>query len=592
MEGEKNPDELLGEYLRSWKIREAAELALGDERALRRLFGLLHGRDDGMKVRALMALEEVLRNLPDVKRLFLLREFLDDLIMAMREGNDSVSAHALRVTSLLIESLPLDPETFVKLGHALKDLVKARRNEAVLLEIPSVLKNMRVLSSDPRVHDVVSRLLKSRNPRLKAMGLRLLLNVSAYTGDPSLLKEVFSSVRDMLSGEDVPLAEFALEILLDVSRYPLREELIDEVAGVLTAVKNLVFGKRPELREKARLVAEKLEDAIYRYYKGRPEKARGKINELLIGERFYEAIDLALAVGYTYVLKWLAEVLEEMGKETLKINERVLPGPRYLSVPPEKKAQKYLKPPALSQFKTPRKSALEVALKEPSAGEGGLTEEEKAELERSLESGDEEKLVELLRRKPEAVFELVHKLEEGDKFERMDALWALSKLAERLDSTKMVVLKTAVEPLINITKSNNRWARLRAAKTLTKLASKAPYGNGIVGHFLGEYLSGRGKEVLPSLEFFSYYFLEGWDEKTARAVLVKLGDYLKGETLFDALLVLDALVSSIPRGRIGLLRPFVEVLKEVKKTASPDEQKLALRVLEGIAEKSKGLVSR
>ncbi len=164
-------------------------------------------------------------------------------------------------------------------------------------------------------------------------------------------------------------------------------------------------------------------------------------------------------------------------------------------------------------------------------------------------------------------------------------------LAEKLDATKTFILKTAVEPLINITKSHNRWARLRAAKTLAKLASKAPYGDEIVGHFLEEYLSREGKDVIPSLEFFSYYFSGGWDEKTARAVLAKLNNYLKGETLFDALLVLDALVSSISPEKLHLLKPFVERLKETKKTASPDEQKLALRVLEGIAEKSKALVT-
>ncbi|MDV3104512.1 hypothetical protein [Thermococcus waiotapuensis] len=585
----ENIDGLLKGHLSSWKVGKVAELAQRDDGALRGLFKLLHDQDDGIKLRALIALEETLKALPDVKRLFLVREFLDDLLEATKSDRDDISLHALRVLAWLIRNIPLDPETFVKLGHALKDLVKARRNEAVLLEIPPILENMRVLSPDPRVYDVISRLLKSRNPRLRAMGLRLLLNVSTYTGDPSLLKEAFSAAGDMLTGEDVPLADFMLNILLEIAEHPLTEELIDEVARTLTIVKNLAMGKNPELREKARIVAEKLEEAIYNYYKGRPEKAREKINELLINERFYEAVDLALAVGDTYVLKWLADVLEKMGEETLKINERVLPGPRYLSVPPEKKAQRYLTPPSLSQFKTPRKSAPDTALKEPSPGE--LSEEEKAELKRALESGKTEELIELAKRKPEAVFELTRKLEEGDKLERMDALWALSKLAEKLDPAKTPILRPAVEPLITIAKSRNRWARLRAVKTLAKLASKAPYGEEIVGHFLGEYLSEKGEGALPSLEFFSYYFSDRWDEKTARAVLEKLGDYLNGETLFDALMLLEALVSSISPEELYLVKPFVEKLKEVKKTASPDEQKLALRILEEIAEKSKALVT-
>jgi len=587
----ENTIDLLREYLASWKISKAVELALENDIALRELFKLLRSHDDEVRLRALMVLEDVLKALPEVKRLFLAREFIDDLIKATKSDDDAVSIRALNVIARLIEGIPLDPETFVKLGHALKDLVKSKRGEEVLLAIPQILENIRVLSPDPRVHDVISRLLKSKNPRLKAMGLRLLLNVSVYTGDPSLLREIFSSVRDMLTEKDVPLADFALNILLEIAEHPLKEELIDDVARTLTLVKNLALGKRPELREKARMVAEKLEDAVYKYYKGRPEEAKERINELLIEERFYEAIDLALAVGDTYVLKWLAEVLEKMGKETLKINERVLPRPKYPAIPPEKEAQRYLKPPTLSEFKTPRKSALDVALKEPTSGGGRLTEEEKAGLERALETGKEDELVKLAGKKPEVVFELTHKLEKGDKFERMDALWALSKLAEKLDSARSIILKPAVGPLIEVTKSNNRWARLRAAKTLAKLASKAPYGDEIVGHFLDEYLSKEGKGALPSLEFFSYYFLQGWDEKTARAVLTRLTDYLQDETLFDALLLLDALASSIPPEKMHLLKPFVERLKEIKKTASPEEQKLALRVLEGITEKSKALVT-
>ncbi|WP_040681386.1 hypothetical protein [Thermococcus zilligii] len=587
----ENIDGLLREHLSSWQMGRIVELALRDDGALRGLFKLLHKQDEEIKLRALMALEGVLKALPDVKRLFLVREFLDDLLEAAKSDKDDIALHALRALAWLIRDIPLDPETFVKLGHALKDLVKARRNEVVLLEIPPILENMRVLSPDPGVYDIISRLLKSRNPRLRAMGLRLLLNVGTYTGDPSLLKEVFSSAGDMLTGEDVPLADFMLNILLEIAEHPLTEELIDDVARTLTTVKNLALGKNPELGEKARIVAEKLEGAIYNYYKGRPERAREKINELLINERFYEAVDLALAVGDTYVLKWLADVLEKMGRETLKINERVLPGPRYLSVPPEKKAQRYLTPPSLSQFKTPRKSASDTALKEPSPGGGELSEEEKAGLKRALESGKTEELVELAKRKPEAVFELTRKLEEGDKLERMDALWALSKLAEKLDPAKTFILRPAVEPLMRIAKSRNRWARLRAAKTLAKLASKAPYGEEVLRHFLEEYLSEEGEGALPSLEFFSYYFSDGWDEKTARAVLEKLGDYLNGETLFDALMLLEALVSSIPSEKLHLVRPFVEKLKEIKKTASPEEQKLALRILEEIAEKSKALVT-
>ncbi|WP_367884017.1 hypothetical protein [Thermococcus sp. JCM 11816] len=400
----------------------------------------------------------------------------------------------------------------------------------------------------------------------------------------------------MLTVEDIPLIDFALTLLLDVAHYPpLREEIIDDVAGVLTLVKNLALKGKPGVSDKARLVAEKLEDAIYRYYKNRPEEAKQKIQELLINERFYEAIDLALAVGDTYVLNWLAEELEKMEKERLRINERVLPGPKYLSPPPEAKAQKSLKVPHISQFGR-KKTGREKLTKhvEKSGQTPKMSDEEtKKELEKAITSGKTSELIELALKKPEVIFGLERKLEEGDKFEKMDALWALSKLAEKLDETKAFILKPAVEPLMKVASSKNRWMRLRTARTLATIAPKAPYGDEIVGQFLEWYLSGGDEEkVVPSLEFFSYYFLKTWDEKTARVVLARLLEYLENDGMrFDALLTLDALVGSAPVEKVSLFGPFVEKLKEIKKTASPDEQKLAIRILENIASKSKALVT-
>ncbi|NJE61510.1 hypothetical protein [Thermococcus sp. 21S7] len=584
----------LEECLRSWAIGRAVELALADDAALEGLFKLLREGDGEVRLRALMALEEVLASLPDVKRLFLLREYLNDVLAAVKCNSDEVSIHALRVLAELIHGIPLRPDTFVRLAHALKDLVKSRRNEAVLIEIPPVLMNMKAVSYTPALMDVLSRLLSSKNLRLKAMGLRLLLNTGTYTGASPLLKTVFSEVGNMLSEKDVPLADFALDILMEVSNFPLNEELVDDAVRVLTAVKNLSLRGDQKLGEKARLVAGRLEAAIKKYYLNNPEKAMEKLHELLVHERFYEAVDLALAVGDTYVLKWLAGVLKEMGKETLKINERILPGPKYPEIPPEKKAQRYLQPPTLSRFrgkgkKTAGSSPSATTSKQRRANES--PEDRRTEFNRALASGDEERLLELSRINPELVFELVRMLDNGDKLEKMDALWALSKLAEKLDSRWMPLLETCVEPLINLALSKNRWMRMRAVKTLAVLASRTPYGSGIVRRFLEFYLSGDTSKAIPALEFLGYYFDRMWDEKSAMAVLSLLPEYLdRDETRFDALLVLEALVRSAPAERMSLFKPFVEQLKMIKKSAAYEDQKLAIRILEALADREKGLV--
>lgn len=583
--------ESVKELLASWKIGEAAELAVSHGEAMEALFHLGRNGDQETRLRALTAIVEALKLLPGLRKLILVKSYLPSLLEVCSDGDDRIAMKALEALEILIRGVPLEPPQFIEVVGQLKDLVKARRNEAVLLQIPPILEEIRVTSPSPIIYDTVSRLLKSRNLRLKAMGLRLLLNTASYTGSTSLLKEIFSSSRDMLMGDDVPLADFVLDMLLEISKFPLSGELIDDVATTLTAVKNLVL-RRKELREKAKIVSELLEARLHEYYLKKPDEAKRKIHELLIREHFYEAIDLALAVGDTYVLGWLAETLEKMGKKSLEINERVLPGPRYPSVPLEKKAQRHLKPPALSQFRGGKRGSVNVSPSEPESGEG-LDEAEKEELKRALETGEEKKLIELSERRPDVVFELTRKLEGGDKFDRMDALWALSMLAERLDAAKAFILKPAVEPLMRIAPAKNRWMRLRTAKTLATLASKAPYGDEIVGRFLEWYLSGNEDKAAPSLEFFSYYFHKTWDEKAASVALYLLPEYLEKErTRFDALLVLEALVESAPVEKASLFGSFVEKLKEIKKNASPDEQKLAIRVLEEIASKSKALVSR
>ncbi|NJF24788.1 hypothetical protein [Thermococcus sp. Bubb.Bath] len=586
---------LLEEYLNSGKIKKTSELVLNNGEALTALLSFLYSKDPEIKLAAVMALEEALKKMPDIMRLRLLKKTFDGLITLALEKDDRVSIYALRAIKALIAGLPLDPESFVKLGHALKDIIKARRNEMILLEIPPILENVRITSSDPRVHDVIARLLRSKNLRLKAMGLKLLLNTSAYTGDPSLLKTIFYEVRDMLTMEDTLLVDFALNLLLEITHHPLREEFVDDVAGVLTLVKNLALQEQSEVSDKARLVAEKLEDAAYRYYKDRPEEARRKIQELLINERFYEAIDLALAVGDTYVLNWVAQELERMEKKRLKINERVLPEPKYPFIPQERKAQKTINIPNLYKFKG-GKIDLEKLTKNieiPEQTSKMPDEDTKKELEKAITSGKASELTELALRKPEAVFELERKLEEGDKFEKMDALWALSKLAEKVEPKATFILEPVVGKLFEVAHSTrNRWMRIRAVKTLATLALKSRRGDEIVGKFLEDYLSGEKERTVPALEFFSYYFLETWDEKTARVVLSGLNGFLEDDEFrFDALMVFDAIVASVPTEKVDLLKEYVPLLKRIKKTASPDEQKLAIRILEEMASKSRGLVT-
>ncbi|MBP1911463.1 hypothetical protein [Thermococcus stetteri] len=65
--------ELLKEYLASWRVKKAAELVQSRDDALGALLNILRGRDKELKKAALVALEEALKAMPDIKRLKLLK---------------------------------------------------------------------------------------------------------------------------------------------------------------------------------------------------------------------------------------------------------------------------------------------------------------------------------------------------------------------------------------------------------------------------------------------------------------------------------------------------------------------------------------
>ncbi|WP_297491542.1 hypothetical protein [Thermococcus sp.] len=570
---------MLRELLLSWDVKRAIELALEDPKALRALFSLLGENDERLRIRTLGALREILRNLPPSRKKAIVKEFLDDLISVAKEGSEVVALNTLRVLMTLVYGFPLSQGAFLKLINLMKEF--SDKSGPIFIELFSLASVLRVYILSRDVLDELTSMITSRDLRRSLLGLRLLLTAAEGTRF-SLIKRVLEEVphviEEAMGKKDAVVADLAFDLLSEISRMPLREDYVEEFIHALTVVKNIALGKESDLKWRAKQVLGEMEEAVYRYYRDNPEAAKERIQRLLINERFYEAIDLALAVGDAYVLKWLSELLERM-EETLRIGERVVPKPYYPSPPAEKLAERTLQPPTLKNFRPRKREAMRILRRAAGGGEVRA-------MRRSLGKGEIEDVEELAFKRPEVVLELVHMLRSSDQVEKMDALWAVSKLAERLDGRRLKILSAAVDDLIELTLCRNRWVRAKAGKALALIAAKSDLRDEIVGKFLSWYRSGELDKVAAALEFFSYYFLYRWDREAAMEVIPSLPSYLRNGLEFEGLLTIEAIISTAPGEEIELVAPLISEVKRFLKSDVGEKRQLAERILQGFKERA------
>ena len=555
------------EMILSWEIMDAVRIALEDSRVVLVLLELLREKDETVKTRALLAVNEILKRADEKIKVLIMKNGLDAIIEILHSGNENLSVKAAQVLTRLVDRLPLREEEAIKILDAVVPLIRKSRHELTLLEIAEFIKNLRILHPSSHLRSRITAFVSCRNPRIKAMGLRLLLNLFIYAGDTKALKLLLTEIPDLLSGDDVPLIEFSLDIIQDSLRLPVTEDTIEELPTLLVRVKNLVLKNRDfTIRMKARETLEEIERVIYEYYRMRPEEAKKRIHRLLLDGSIYEAIDLAIAVGDRYILEWLHEEIKRRGERGIEFTPRFISGVPYIAVSGKK-----------SKMKLPTLSELRSAKKPPAVPEPQVKIEDTEEiLTKAIEDEDVEALLELLKSNPDAIREISRMLKSDKIEEKIDGLWAVYTASSHLDRSGLVILRPLIPDLFSLLSSRNPWVRSRAAKILALLASEARDG------IVQEALKLLDSNPLSALEFFSYYFTYVWDEETAERVLSFLKHALKDESLqFDALLTLDAIASRIPPDRISLLIPFIPKLKRLRE-APKESQKIAIRILDKI----------
>jgi len=528
--------DVLREMLLAWRTSNAVELALSERGAFSALLSLLNDGDDRVRRRALIALREILGRRPEPGYTLPLLKNLRTILSLLRDA-DEIAIETLRLLSVLFSLVHPEERDYIETVDALASLVRSERNEVVLLEIPSVLRVLRPAKTSSMARSRAMSLLSSGNPRLRAMGLRLLANMSV--GDSRILSLLLDEIDETLLGEDAPLQDFTLDLLSEVL-VPPSGETVGKYWKLLRALE--VVSRRspvPGIRSKARDLAFRVRKLLTLYYSSRPGEGMRAIAELLAEGKVDEAVELALEVG--------EDVPRGFSKQPSR-GGSLVPGPKYVE--------------------HPRGSG-------PGGGSSswGAVRKRKPEPPEKLET-----------RVPfERVAELVDALS-GSIEEKMDALWELHRLARELPEKGLVALEPAVEPLLEVLASENRWARDRAARILARLALRAPYGGKVIGSIIGLL---EGKKAVPgALTFLSYYFSKRWNRELAGKVLPLLRVLLK-DYPFEALLTLEAMTRTVPREDAALFAQFVPLLKDIKRT---ELAPIALRVLENIAEKERSLV--
>ncbi|NJE05819.1 hypothetical protein E3E36_06610 [Thermococcus sp. M36] len=555
--------EEIREMVLSWRINDAVKMALADGRVLLTLLELLREDDATTKTRVMMALYEVLKSADDTTRMTVLERGFPELLAALESGDRRLTVKALRVLSALTRGLPLRADEFIMLVDVIVRLGKNPEFEFASIEMADLVAHLTASHPTLAVRSKVSWLVSQENPRLKAMGLRLLLNVFASTGDSKVFVTLLEGASEVIPTGDGLLLDFVLDVLSEALRTGVPEGAVEALSAILPRLKQVAArGEDIFLRSKAKSIIAEVEKVLGEYYRSHQDEAKALINRLLVMGEYERARDLAISIGDDFLLKWLLERMK--GRRVDEFTPRV-----------EVVAGRRTGPGAVVDFSPPSHQSEPVSRAADTEDSPGTVEVGFPPLEEVIENGDVETLSAMMVSRPDTVPGLASLLGSSDAVKRLNTLWVLSRLVQKLGRKELNSVVPLIPPLLEILRSGNPWERDKAARTLAVLASKG--GRREVVERILETLSER---PLPALEFFSYYFLYSWDGEAARAVL----DFLRKalavpELQFAALMVLDAITAwgMRPEVDITVFEPF---LMEVLSSGDESSRKVAARIME------------
>ncbi|WP_157895744.1 hypothetical protein [Thermococcus celer] len=250
--------EELRELVLSWRIKDAVMLGLGDGRVLRMMIDLTKEEDANTRIRGLLALYEVLKRGDEGIKLFVLKNGFNYLLSLLKSDDPRIVAKALKALSALTEGFPLSEGEFLSLLDSLVVVVKELK-EITPLEVWELVTKLTVDDPSPGIRSRIDWLLSQEDPRLRGMGLRLMLNVFIPEGDARDFEVFLGGILELLRSDDDIVVDFALDTLSEALQRGIPADTVSILPGVLSEIKELIrksddFFLKLKAREVARMV--------------------------------------------------------------------------------------------------------------------------------------------------------------------------------------------------------------------------------------------------------------------------------------------------------------------------------------------------
>lgn len=550
------------EMVLSWQINDAVKLALNDSDVLLMIIDLLGDGDRNTRIRAVMALYEVLKRCDTRTKFLVLRNGLEGILLALNSRDHKLRVKALKALSSLVDGIRLPEKDFLAILDAIVELAESPGFELVSFEVSDVVAKLTVSSPTQEVRLRIDSLLSREDPWLRAIGLRLFLNVFVSANDTTGMVPVLRGIVTLLPTEDEALLDFILTTLQGAVEKGVPPESLNVIPNLLSKLREIYTGDRGFfIRSKARNVSMELSSLLSDYYRSRPEEVVKLLDELLRRGEREVAMEVAASLRDEFLIRRLSKTIGEEAAASSSF-----------SLGATEMSSQYVgdSPSSLSSSSSSIVDERGEIRSLPAAEGAGLPP-----LESIVEEGDVSALAELLSLQPQTASRLVEFLSSPQVEVRSNALWILSKLAARLNRGEYESLHILVPSLLLLLESKNPWERSKAAKILALIASKG--GKKDIARSILKLLDER---PVPALEFFGYYFLYTWDDDVVPEVLRFLETALKNPELqFHALMTLDALTIWGERPEIDK-NVFIPILMGLLEVRDEEIRKIAARIME------------
>jgi len=292
------------EIVMSWQALDIIDIAGGDEYVVRSLLNLLEDDDPTVRLRALTALNELLKESDGRLRRTILREGFVRFVSLLDGPDGRVVARTIEVLRNLLSGSQIDEDKLLLLIDGSISVVR-RGDTFLYVSFLDLLKSLELPPLSWRSRMKVEELLSKDDIHVKAIGMRLLLDSGSLEGRDG---EVISGIIKLLKSENVLLLEKGFEFLQEVLTFHLLPSTMELLVGVLSVLKEVEgSAENVILRSRAASVRTELERTLFAYYNTRRDEALEVIKRLMERGDVEAGLNLALILGGTSLLLKLWE---------------------------------------------------------------------------------------------------------------------------------------------------------------------------------------------------------------------------------------------------------------------------------------------